>query len=120
MAHPEELAYPVRISWSGWSAYPEDSEMDPHDYLEQQARRINPEYTIVGADFRTPVPSYAEGAADDGWTRPQVLDYLREQGRPIRPGTWSSYVARGQAPAPSGHVNRTPLWDPREIKAWAG
>jgi hypothetical protein len=116
----EDLKQPVRVPWSGWSHYPQDSEMDPHEYLEEQARRIHPEYTIVGADPHTPVPSYEAGAADDGWTRGQVLDYLREKGRPIAPGTWSSYVARGQAPAPIKRVGRTPLWDPRSIKSWTG
>ncbi|WP_224274109.1 AlpA family transcriptional regulator [Streptomyces sp. LS1784] len=114
----DDLGEPVFVPWSAWSAYPDDSEMDPHDYLEQQARRINPAYSIVGAHPRTPVPSYAAGAADDGWTRQQVLDYLRAAGRPIAPGTWSSYVARGQAPAPVRRVGRTPLWNPAEIKAW--
>lgn len=36
----------------------------------------------------------------------------------ITPDTWSSYVARGQAPAASRHVGRTPLWDEAEVRHW--
>lgn len=32
--------------------------------------------------------------------------------------TFSSYVAREQAPAPVRHVGRTPLWDEDEVKNW--
>lgn len=115
---PADLDQPVRVPWSGWSHYPDESDMDPHDYLEQQARRIHPEYTIIGADPHTPVASYAAGAADSGMTRQQVLDYLRTRGRHIEPGTWSSYVARGQAPTPTRKVGRTPLWALEDIAAW--
>lgn len=36
----------------------------------------------------------------------------------VRPNTWSSYVARGQAPAPVRRVGRTPLWDEDEVRQW--
>lgn len=55
----------------------------------------------------------------DGMTRDQVLAYLAQQGREIRPGTWSAYVARSQAPAPARRIERTPLWDPQDIAAFA-
>ena len=52
-------------------------------------------------------------------TRDQVLAYLAAKGRVIRPGTWSAYVARGQAPQPARKVGRTPLWDPAGVTAFA-
>ncbi|MBZ8178373.1 hypothetical protein GSS88_11350 [Corynebacterium sp. 3HC-13] len=37
----------------------------------------------------------------------------------IGASTWSSYVSRGQAPAPQGHLNRNcALWNVDEVKAW--
>lgn len=51
------------------------------------------------------------------WTRAEVVAWLAEQGRPIEPGTWSSYVTRGRAPQPR-HVGRTPLWAPGQVRAW--
>jgi hypothetical protein len=116
----DELDRPYTMGWSGWSNYPADSAMSQHDYLEQQARRIPPQYSIVGADAQQPVPSFAEAAADQDMTRDQVLDYIAAKtGRPrITPGTWSSYTSRKQAPTPSRYVGRTPLWSPATIDAW--
>lgn len=115
---PDELDRPYRMGWTGWSSYPAGSVMSQHDYLEQQARRIPPQYAIVGAFADQPVPSYEEGAADKGMTRDQVLAWLEARGRKIAPSTWTSYTARGQAPAPSTYVGRTPLWDPADLDAW--
>jgi hypothetical protein len=115
----DELDKPYRMGWSGWSHYPADSQMSQHDYLEQQARRIPPQYSIVGAFTEQPVPSFTEAAADKGMTRDQVLNYIAAKtGRRIAPSTWSSYTARKQAPAPSRYVGRTPLWDPETIDEW--
>lgn len=36
----------------------------------------------------------------------------------VAPGTFSSYVHRGQAPAPVEWVGRTPRWDEDEVRAW--
>lgn len=36
----------------------------------------------------------------------------------ITADTFSAYVARGQAPAPSQKIGRTPLWDEDEISDW--
>ncbi len=36
----------------------------------------------------------------------------------VQPKTWSSYVARGQAPKPARHVGRTPLWSAKEVTDW--
>lgn len=32
--------------------------------------------------------------------------------------TFSAYVSRGQAPAPSRHIGRTPLWDQAAVRTW--
>ena len=114
----DELDKPYMMGWSGWSSYPADSVMSQHDYLEQQARRIPPQYSIVGAFPDQPVPSYEDGAADKGMTRPQVLAWLAARGRKISPSTWSSYTARGQAPKPSRYIGRTPIWDEVDLLAW--
>lgn len=115
----DELDRPYRMGWSGWSHYPADSVMSQHDYLEQQARRIPPQYSIVGAFPDRPVPSFAAGAEDRGMTRAQVLAYIAAKtGRTIAPSTWGAYAARGQAPKPSRHVGRTPLWESADIDAW--
>lgn len=37
----------------------------------------------------------------------------------VAPDTWSAYVAREQAPKPTRHVGRTPLWDEAEVRQWA-
>jgi hypothetical protein len=38
----------------------------------------------------------------------------------VKPGTWRSYVARGQAPEPDGYeeVSGTPWWWPTTIDFW--
>lgn len=33
--------------------------------------------------------------------------------------TFAGYVTREQAPRPTRHVGRTPLWDEDEVRAWA-
>lgn len=121
MWHTEEqAALPERRPWRGWARYPIDSTVSPVDYLEREARKIPPSWHVLGHHPGAPVPSLAEGAADEGMTRDMVLRYLLAAGRPIAPSTWSSYVARGQAPKPARTVSRTPLWDRADIDAWLG
>jgi len=114
-----QAAQPERRAWRGWSDYPATSTMSPAEYLEQQARRIPPDWHPLGAHPAAPVPSLEAGAADTGMTRDTVLTWLREHDRPIAPGTWTGYVARGQAPKPRRHIGRTPLWDLADIEQWA-
>lgn len=114
----EEAAQPERRPWRGWAAYPIDSTVTPVEYLEREARKIPPNWRVLGARPGSPVPSLEAGAADKAMTRDAVLTYLRENGRPIAVSTWSSYVARGQAPKPAQHVGRTPLWDQADIDAF--
>lgn len=49
----------------------------------------------------------------DYWTAQDCADHWG-----ISPITWRSYVSRGQAPAPSTRISRTPLWDPATVRAW--
>lgn len=119
MWHTEdEAALPERRPWRGWARYPIESTVTPVEYLEREARKIPPAWHVLGHAAHTPVPSLKEGADDDGMTRDMVLRYLRAAGRPVAPSTWSSYVARGQAPQPSRWVSRTPLWERAHIDEW--
>lgn len=36
----------------------------------------------------------------------------------VAPSTWSSYVARGQAPEPDHHAGKTPLWSRKVVELW--
>lgn len=36
----------------------------------------------------------------------------------IKPRTWSSYVARGQAPPPIARIGSTPVWDREQVEHW--
>lgn len=47
------------------------------------------------------------------WTAHQCAQHWN-----IQPGTWHSYVSRGQAPAPTRHVGRTPLWDAHTVRTY--
>lgn len=114
----EAASLPERRPWRGWARYPIESTVSPVEYLEREARKIPPDWHVLGHVPGAPVGSLAEGAADQGMTRDMVLSYLRGQGRNIAPSTWSSYVARGQAPKPARHVQRTPLWDRADLDAW--
>ncbi|WP_152990081.1 AlpA family transcriptional regulator [Frankia sp. ACN1ag] len=52
------------------------------------------------------------------WTRDQVLAHIAAAGEPISADTWSSYVSRGQAPTPTRHIGRAPVWDSAQVRAW--
>lgn len=116
----DEASRPERRPWRGWGRYPIESTVTPVEYLETEARKIPPGWHVLGADTVRPVASKESGAADSGMTRDMVLNYLRERGRPIGASTWTGYVARKQAPKPSRHVGRTPLWERRDIDDWLG
>lgn len=36
----------------------------------------------------------------------------------ITPASWRSYVARGDAPAPDGHLGSTPWWKQSTVTRW--
>ena len=59
-----------------------------------------------------------DASANEEWTTEQVLAHLADHGRVITPATWYSYVSRSQAPAPSRHVGRTPVWRPADIRRY--
>lgn len=122
----EQQAEPARMTWAVWDKYPADSDVPADAYLEKQARKIPSDWAIVsawGPLLRPdPVPSAEAGAADDRLTAQGVVDRLaRLHGRHIGPGTWRSYVNRGQvqAPKPVAQAGRVPLWSPADIDAWA-
>lgn len=112
---PEQADQPDRRPWNGWAKYPSTSELDPHDYLEREAAKIPAGWHVLGARPGQRAPS----SGDTGMTRDQVLRYLRDKGRDIKPGTWTGYVTRNQAPQPVRHIGRTPLWDPKDIQEYA-
>lgn len=120
---PDQMHEPARMTWSAWDRYPADSELPAAEYLERQARKIPHEWRIVSACWiagpsQEPVPASAASAEDRYLTRDQVLDYMRDRGRDISVSTWSSYVARGQAPKADRRINRTPQWRPETIDAF--
>ncbi|MCZ9309354.1 hypothetical protein ACUY3K_03445 [Corynebacterium uberis] len=48
------------------------------------------------------------------WTAERCANYCN-----ITRSSWSAYVSRTIAPAPSAHLNaRTPLWSSREVCTW--
>lgn len=122
---PELLAKPAQQSWARWDIYRADSGVPPVEYLEQQARKIPPEWRIVcgraiGLPDPAPVASSQAGGDDDRLTPRAVVEYLAtHHKRHIGPSTWRSYASRGQAPAPVGHVGRESLWAPSDVDAWA-
>jgi hypothetical protein len=59
-----------------------------------------------------------EGFPTDEWTNGDVLRYLISVGRKITDSTWTTYVSRGQAPAPLRHVGRTPVFSPVAVITW--
>jgi hypothetical protein len=121
---PAQRAEPARMTWARWDRYCADSAVAAVEYLERQARKIGPEWRIVSAigaiDQYPEVQSSHAAAEDDLLTARGVVEYLgREYGRWINPGTWRSYVARGQAPAVARRVGREGLWSPADIDTWA-
>jgi hypothetical protein len=55
------------------------------------------------------------GMGDERLTVAAIAERLN-----IAPGTWRSYVARGQAPPADGWFDRrTPWWSATTVKAWA-
>lgn len=119
----EELDGPHRIPWCSWSHYPVTSEVDPHDYLEQQAQKLPIGYFPIGQGVQDRVPS-AEAARDDTdlIVRSQVLEVLRELGRPISVASLDNYRKNPPKgwPQPVRYVGRTPQWSRAEVVAYAG
>lgn len=102
----EQLAERHRTHYDSWARYPADSTVDPHEYLEREARKLPIGYAPIG------------GVADDLLALPQVLALLKRAGHPMAPTTWRSYQSRGQAPAPGRYVYDRPLWSRGDIDAW--
>lgn len=49
------------------------------------------------------------------WT---VADVATRLG--VKESTVRAYVSRGQMPAPSGRLGRTPYWTPKDLEPWLG
>lgn len=47
------------------------------------------------------------------WSREDCAAYLG-----IAPSTWGSYVSRGVAPQPSGHIGAAPWWSSEAVIRW--
>jgi hypothetical protein len=109
-----EAARPERRPWRGWSTVPLGGG-DPHQRLEAEAEKIPPGWHVLGASPKRPLVG---AGPQRELTMRQVLELLRQRGRPITAATWRSYVARGQAPPPARHVERTPLWSVDDIDRW--
>lgn len=118
----DALDRPHRVVWEHWSHYPPDSTVDPHDYLEGQAQSLPIGYYPIGVDAFIRVPS-ADAARDDTEyiTRHQVLELLRDLGRPLSAATLDNYRSKppGGWPQPARYVGRTPLWRRSEVEAYA-
>ncbi|MDJ0363148.1 transcriptional regulator [Rhodococcus sp. H29-C3] len=55
----------------------------------------------------------------DELTIAEVLALIEDKtGKAMPAKTWSSYVARGQAPKPARHLSRTPLFAREDIEHW--
>ncbi len=111
----EESALPERRPWRGWSTEPLGLAEDPHARLEYEARKIPPGWHVYGAHPQR--PNITRGPVREGDSA-FTLAYLASRGRVIGAATWRSYVARGQAPAPTRRVGRTPLWSMDDIDQW--
>lgn len=113
---------PHRTVWDHWARYQTTSTTDPHDYLEAEARKLPLGYYPVGCSKDHRVPT-AEAAREDAalLDKTQVLELLRELGRPISSGVVDNYRSRPPAgwPQPARYVGRTPQWNRAEIEAWA-
>lgn len=117
----EKLDAPHRVVWEHWSRYPARSTLDPHDYLEQQARKLPIGYYPVGPDFRERPPSADAARAEAHLIgRERVLEVLRECGRPISAATLDNYRSRPPQdwPQPCQYVGRTPLWSEPDVRAY--
>lgn len=55
---------------------------------------------------------------EDWWATADVLRYLESAGAPIGRSTWSTYVARGQAPPAERVIGGSPVWRPATVRAW--
>lgn len=99
----------------------QDGTYDEHAYVERMAGRIPLGYWPVKRLGEAPGPEQAlQEAADQAVKELAALLTIREicALAEIKSGTWRSYVARGQAPAPTVHRERTPLWSKADIEQW--
>ncbi|WP_030888386.1 hypothetical protein [Streptomyces sp. NRRL S-1868] len=111
----EELDRPVQQAWSGWTSVgDQDASWPVLDWLEQQARKIPPHWHVYGPDPHTPVPSLAEGAADDLMWPPEAQEYLRQRGVRFSTEEWFRIQ-----PEPERFLLGRPQWSRAALDAVA-
>jgi hypothetical protein len=105
-----------RTGYERWAYYPADSTVDPHDYLENEARKVPCGYRIIGAanpsgrNERTRVAPY--DSAEDHWlTRNRAFELLSLLGQPVSMSVWAE-----RAPAPGRYVGRVPQWQESVVR----
>lgn len=115
-----DLDQPHRTTWDHWAKIP--GPIDPHDYLENEARKLPLGYFPVGRSRAGRVPA-ADAARDDTdlITRSQIAEVMRELGRPIGLATLANYKSNPPKgwPQPVKYVGRTPLWSRAAIEEYA-
>jgi len=93
-----------------------------HEYLEACAAALPVGYYPVGLGPADRVPS-ADVARDDVdlITKHQVMELLRELGRPISAAVLDNYRSRPAAgwPQPVEYVGRTPRWSRTQVEEYA-
>jgi hypothetical protein len=106
-----------RTGYEHWAYYPTDSTMDPHDYLESEARKVPCGYRIIGASLISAsgkgVSVSAYDLSEDHWlTRDLALELLRLLGRSVSISQWFEYAS-----APGRYVGQVPQWQERPAQS---
>lgn len=73
---------------------------------------------MLTPDERAELKKVDWGKRGDPWAEPQVTSTEAAALAGVAPDTWSSYVSRGQAPAPDGRLGRTPWWWESTVQDW--
>jgi hypothetical protein len=118
MWYGPDLDQPHRIAWEAWS---QERPRDIVEYLERQAAKLPIGYVPVGPAHNELPPADAARAEGHLIGKAQVLELLRDLGRPISATTLDNYRSRPSAdwPQPVRYVGRTPQWDRRQIETYA-
>lgn len=99
----------------------DDGTYDEYAYVERMAGRIPLGYWPLKRVGEAPGSAQSlQEAADQATTELSALLTISEVCAlaGIATSTWRSYVARGQAPAPTVHRERTPFWAKEGVDQW--
>jgi len=114
------LNQPARDGFDGWWKI-EPTQEKLHEILEWEARKF-PRYYPVAADW-SDLRSSAAARDDDGLTREQALEILRQVRLdvPIDVDTWMRKATKGldDYPAPLFHNGYRSLWSEAAVRAFA-